>query len=221
MAQNKIYEVAKGKNPGVYASWDECKEQVNGYPGAIYRSFSGVDAFEEAEQYLEDFDTQEDSRKDIVGDAQLSIAELEAKYSTPKVAISFVDGSFYEPLNRYSFGGLLIHNGITEEFSDSGNDEDLVSMRNVAGEILGATKAMELAIENNIEELNIFYDYEGIEKWCTGAWKTNKEGTRCYKEYYDSIKDKLKVNFVKVKGHTGVELNERVDKLAKAALGLI
>ena len=221
MAKNKIYAVAKGKNPGVYDNWEECKEQVNGFPGAIYRSFSGDDAFFEAEEYLSDFDFQEDSRKDIIEDAQLSIAELENKYSTSKIAISFVDGSFYEPSNRYSFGGLLIYNGTTEEFSDSGNDENLVSMRNVAGEILGATRAMELALEKNIEELNIFYDYEGIEKWCTGAWKTNKEGTKNYKKYYDSIKDKLKVNFIKVKGHTGVELNERVDQLAKAALDLI
>lgn len=229
MAQNKIYAVAEGRKPGIYATWEDdkttgvegCKSQVTGYPGAIYRGFVGDDAFDEADAYLEDYELQKNAKKDIVNDAQLSIKELEAKYNTPKVAISFVDGSFYEPSNMYSFGGLLIYNGQTEEFSEADNNESLVSMRNVAGEILGATKAMELALKNNIEVLNIFYDYEGIEKWCTGAWTANKDGTKEYRDYYNSIKNKLKVNFVKVKGHTGVELNERVDKLAKAALGLI
>ena len=27
----KFYAVKEGKKPGIYMSWDECKEQVNGY----------------------------------------------------------------------------------------------------------------------------------------------------------------------------------------------
>ena len=51
------------------------------------------------------------------------------------------------------------------------------SMRNVAGEIEGAKLAMQFCIDNHIEEIDIYYDYEGVEKWCTGVWKTNKSGT--------------------------------------------
>jgi ribonuclease HI len=217
MAKEKVYAVAKGRKPGVYFTWAECKEQIDKFPGAIYRSF---DSFDEADQYLDDNDQRIDACKDIVGDSQLSISELCSKYNTKEKAICFVDGSFYEPSNMYSYGGILIYDGKILEFYDSGNNDEMISMRNVAGEILGAKRAMELCVENNIKELNIFYDYEGIEKWCTGAWKTNKVGTMAYKEYYESIKHDLTVNFVKVKGHTGVELNELVDKLAKRALGL-
>ena len=60
----------------------------------------------------------------------------------------------------------------------------------------------------------------GIEKWAVGEWKTNKEGTKEYKEYYDSIKDKLKVVFVKIKAHAGNKYNEEADRLAKKALGI-
>jgi ribonuclease HI len=35
----KFYSVFKGFKPGVYTTWDEAKEQVNGYPGAVYKSF--------------------------------------------------------------------------------------------------------------------------------------------------------------------------------------
>ena len=34
------------------------------------------------------------------------------------------------------------------------------------------------------------------------------------------LKDKLVINFIKVKGHSGVEGNEEADKLAKLAVGI-
>ena len=36
----KYYVVAKGRKPGVYLTWKECKEQVDGFGGAIFKSFS-------------------------------------------------------------------------------------------------------------------------------------------------------------------------------------
>lgn len=47
----KYYAVKKGLVPGVYATWDECKDNVIGYAGAVYKSFSSV---EEAEAFLND-----------------------------------------------------------------------------------------------------------------------------------------------------------------------
>ena len=47
MAKQKFYVVWKGVTPGVYASWTECRLQIQGYKGAIYKSF---DTEEEAAQ---------------------------------------------------------------------------------------------------------------------------------------------------------------------------
>lgn len=47
MAKKKFYVVWKGVNPGVYTSWTDCQLQIQGYKGAIYKSF---DTEEEAAQ---------------------------------------------------------------------------------------------------------------------------------------------------------------------------
>ena len=35
----KYYVVWEGHKSGVYNSWEECKEQINNYKGAKYKSF--------------------------------------------------------------------------------------------------------------------------------------------------------------------------------------
>ena len=49
MAKKKFYAVKQGRKTGMFLTWDDCKKQVMGYPGAIYKSF-GTEA--EAKEYL-------------------------------------------------------------------------------------------------------------------------------------------------------------------------
>jgi ribonuclease HI len=39
MAKSKFYVVWQGLEPGIYLSWEECRQQVNGVKGARYKSF--------------------------------------------------------------------------------------------------------------------------------------------------------------------------------------
>ncbi len=43
MAHRKFYVVWAGHSPGIYDSWEECKAQVENFPGARYKSFSSQD----------------------------------------------------------------------------------------------------------------------------------------------------------------------------------
>ena len=47
MGKNKFYVVWNGISPGIYTSWTDCKLQINGFEGAVYKSF---DTREEAEK---------------------------------------------------------------------------------------------------------------------------------------------------------------------------
>mmetsp|Transcript_2732 Transcript_2732/g.3890 ORF Transcript_2732/g.3890 Transcript_2732/m.3890 type:complete len:297 (-) Transcript_2732:158-1048(-) len=43
MPKSKWYAVAKGRAPGIYQTWDECKAQTAGFSGAIFKSFKTRD----------------------------------------------------------------------------------------------------------------------------------------------------------------------------------
>ncbi len=135
-------------------------------------------------------------------------------------AIAYTDGSYSESDGRYAYGVVLFIGDQKLTFSKAFESSTLSQMRNVAGEIAGAEFVMEYCVTHGIPALEIRYDYEGVEKWCTGEWKTKKEGTKAYKSYYDSVKNKLKVTFTKVKGHSGDKYNDEADQLAKDALGI-
>lgn len=49
----KYYAVRKGKETGIFTSWEECEEKVKGYSGAEYKKFSRKDLAEEYVNYEE------------------------------------------------------------------------------------------------------------------------------------------------------------------------
>ena len=204
MSKKFYYAVRVGNQPGIYNTWDECKAQVDGFPKAKYKKFKTL---EEAEVFIDGGEI-----KSKIMDSDEDIKNLK-----DTEAIAYVDGSFSLEEFMYSYGVVFITNKTKEDYYARGNDKVLAEMRNVSGELKGAMVAMEIAIEKNIEKLYLHYDYMGIEEWAMGTWKTNKDGTKKYKEYYDSIKDKLKVIFIKVPAHEGIKYNEEADRLAKKA----
>lgn len=197
------YAVKNGRKTGIYNTWEECEAQVKGYSNSVYKKFS---TYEEALKFIDEGNEFKCEK------SPMNLKENEM--------IAYVDGSFDAESKYYSYGVVIFTKDGKEVVSDKENVEDMVDMRNVAGEIRGAMIAMEKALEYGKDTIYIYYDYMGIEKWATGEWKTNKYGTRMYKMYYDQIKTKLDVVFIKVKSHTGDEYNEEADKLAKRALGI-
>lgn len=194
----KYYAVRKGKNPGIYKTWAECKEQVGGFSGAEFKGFASL---EEA--------------KNFINGGSSAPEQCESD------AVAYVDGSFSGEQNMFSYGAVLFYNGETLTFKKSFSDSELVGMRNVAGEIKGSEFIMNYCIEHKIPSVDIYYDYEGIEKWCTGVWQASKPGTKKYRDFYLSLGDRLRVNFIKVKGHSGNEYNDMADRLAKSALNIL
>lgn len=178
--------------------------QVDGFSGAAYKGFP---TRKEAEAFL-----------GVMNEEEIT---LEISKNAPVAeAIAYVDGSYDDTIKAFAYGVVMFFDEIEEHFSAKMVNPELIEMRNVAGEIKAAEKAMQFCVDHNIKSIDIYHDYEGIAKWCTGEWKANKVGTKAYKAFYDGIKPNLFVNFMKVKGHSGDKYNELADQLAKSALGL-
>lgn len=193
----KFYAVRKGKKTGIFSTWDECKEQVTGFKGAVYKSFKTLS---EAEAFLEK------NEKKIE-----NIEEVDGVYA-------YIDGSFDRINGIYGSGVVIVDGDKRHEYKHAGNREDYAQLHNVAGELEAAKFVMWYAVDKKIKEITLFYDYQGIEAWAVGDWKANLPYTQDYVKFYNKVKTAVKVNFVKVKAHTGIELNEAVDKLAKDAI---
>lgn len=194
----KYYAVKAGKKPGIYDTWEACKKQVHGFKGAQYKSFTSL---AEAEAFV--------NQKTVIPTSQNGL-------------IAYVDGSFNIKTKEYGYGCVCLEGQtVVKEMYGKGNDSEYVTMRNVSGEILGSEKAIRYAIDNGYEDVYIYYDYEGVEKWATGVWKTNKVGTKAYVEKINAFKKEINIHFIKVLAHSGDFYNERADYLAKKSVGIV
>lgn len=200
MAAKKIYVVKKGKATGVFYTWDECKASVEGYPGAEYKGFASM---EEAEGYL-GTGIKDASDKDL---------------PEPGYLLAYVDGSYEDSLKKYAFGCVfLLEDGRIYTQYGNGDNEQSLQHRNVTGEMLGAMYAVKFAMLNGFQGIELRYDYQGIEKWVTGEWRSKTELT---KKYADAMREwgrSIEIKFTKVAAHTNVRYNELADRMAKTGL---
>lgn len=201
------YAVKVGRNPGVYKTWDECNSQVNGFPKARYKKFSTL---EEAEAFAE-------LKKSATKEKKKSKS---SKVSDNERAIAYTDGSAIgNHVTECGSGAIIIWKDNVVKIC-SKLSGPIVTSKNVTGEIYAAMSAMSFAVQNNIKEIVIYHDYEGIEKWCTDEWTANKQVTRQYRDFFSFCSGKTNIKFKKVKAHSGDVYNEIADELAKKSIEL-
>jgi len=123
---------------------------------------------------------------------------------------AFVDGSYIH--DRVGYGAVILEQE-HEVARFNGRVEKHVELRQVIGELKASLVVVKWCEANSVDEITLFYDYKGIEKWATGEWKAKNEATQNYR---DLMQDSdVNVIWQKVKSHTGVRWNEVVDQLAK------
>lgn len=206
----KYYAVYRGKSgaPKIFTSWDECKKEVIGFKGAIYKSFPTE---QEAVNFIS-----------INSNGKLGFKDDAEATEDEKGLFIYVDGSFAVDKGNFSYGLVAVQDGkIIYEDKGEGFDKEAIALRNVSGEVLGAKMAVEFALKNNFKEVTIAYDYQGVESWALGTWKRNNRITSEYNEYMQNKMKEINVKFKKIKGHSGHKYNDLADKLAKEVLGII
>ncbi len=98
--KEKFYTVWKGKHPGVYDNWKDCKAAITGYKGAQYKSFL---SFAEAKKaFNSDYNSYKGKK---VGSKQLSEAELR-KIGLPNYHSIAVDAASSGNPGRMEYQGV-------------------------------------------------------------------------------------------------------------------
>jgi len=185
-------------------TWDECLKYVKGVKGAKYKSFESI---EEANAYL--------------NEGNRMLKKSDENY--PKDCLhAYVDGSYNSSDGRYSYGVVCVKDNVIEYIESNGEkDTSEKNIRQIAGELKGAVRAVEYGLKQNETKIVIFHDYEGIAHHATGAWDRKEESSM---EYYNRMQklmsSGIEVIFVKVDSHTGDLFNELVDEKCKECLGI-
>lgn len=185
-------------------TWDECLKYVKGVKGAKYKSFESID---DAKSYL--------------NEGNRMLKKSDENY--PKDCLhAYVDGSYNSSDGRYSYGVVCVNNDVVEYIeSNAENDTSERNIRQIAGELKGAVRAVEYALSQGQTKIVLFHDYEGIAHHATGAWERKEESSVGYYEKMQTLmKSGIEIIFVKVDSHTGDLFNELVDEKCKECLGI-
>lgn len=198
----KFYAVRKGfGGPAIYETWNECKEHVDGYSGAVYKSFP----------------TEDEARAFAFGDSG------QGKHpSIPVDVVAYTDGSFDigdDDAVKSGFAAILLK-GAPEKATwlccIYGPCKKNPAIRNIGGEIEAAEYAVRYAIEHGYKHIRIFHDYIGVGSWADGQWKAAKPDTIAYTDFIKRAREHIAISFTHIRGHSGHTYNELADSYAKA-----
>lgn len=234
---NKYYAVKVGKKPGIYKTWDECKEQVNKFPGAIYKSFKTLEEAEKFSGVKTSFNENKNNKlnnsakkADIKKEGDLKPIRSSAnvkyfeKYIEPETIkddfdfIAFVDGSYDRVSKTFGSGVAVLDlkNDTIEEFKVAGNDK--WDQWNIVGEIEASKFAIKLGYEKELNKICIYHDLKNIALWASGSWQAKNEYTQDYVRYVEKYSENMEITFIKVKGHSCNKYNDIADRLAREAI---
>ena len=188
----KTYAVRVGRKVGLFRSWPECQAQVSGFAGAEYKSFP----------------TESEAR------AWMERAAPGTGAPASDVAI-YTDGSYRG--GRYGWAFVVLKGGeLVAEQAGAGGGDLAAESHNIAGELHAVMQAVSYARREGLLPATIYHDLEGAAKWVNGAWQARNELTQSYVRFMQPYLNEL--TFVHVRGHSGVQWNERCDVLAKEAM---
>jgi len=197
----KVYGVRKGRETGVFETWDKCLKATKRYPGAEYRSFKDED---EAQSWV-DGNLEIELHRDIVAP------------STNDTVNVFAEGIFVD--GQALIGVILQFSDKTYEYSAICTDGDYLKSGAIYAKMSGMLAGVKLACDTDCKTVNVYTNYDGLLSWLSGVWVCKSTMTFLFKE---GVKRTIKksgkvVNIYKLNG-TKDTTYKLANKLAKGAL---
>lgn len=213
MAKKKWYAVAKGKTRKIFTQWfgpDGAKSAVDGFKGAVYKSFYD---YQDALDFMNNVSDTKKEKKSFSGD--------EPEINNDHVTV-FTDGGCINNPGPGGYGAVIIYDGEIKELS--GGKRHTTNNRM---EMLACIKAFEF-LKNEKRKIILHTDSAyivnavnkgWIYSWEKNNWVKSDKNNVLNSDLWKEIKyyyKKLNIEFRWVKGHAGIKYNERCDELANS-----
>jgi len=229
MSKQKVYAVARGHRPGIYAEWfggNGAEVQVKGFAGARYKGFTSR---AEAEAWIKEAASvpahagteKKTVRKSSAAKAKREHEGAAAQHAVPHEThiVIYSDGGCSRNPGPGGYGVVLLHGEIRKELSGG-----YARTTNNRMELIGCIKGLETLGQS--QRVDIYTDSQyvvnGIEKGWAKKWRANNwlrsgkepaENPDLWARLLD-LCGKHDVRFHWVRGHCGNTENERCDTLA-------
>ncbi len=152
--KKKYYVVWKGKETGVFNSWNVCKKQITGFEGAQYKAF--IDKTEAEKAFTKSYnDYKGKDTKKVV----LSAAE-KAKYGTPLLKSLSVDAACAGNPGKLEYRGVL-----TDSKKQVFIQGPFEKGTNNIGEFLALVHGIALLKSKKLNDLPIYSDSRIAMSW--------------------------------------------------------
>jgi ribonuclease HI len=226
--RKNFYAVRNGRTPGIYRSWEECKEQVEGYANAEFKGFA---TRQEAEDFMGGTVALKPKKFEIPrpleifgGPVKSSARAMETNNREGKVII-YTDGACTGNPGPGGYGVVLLRGDQRTELS-AGFRRTTNNRMEILGCIEGL-KALEtpsdVALYSDSQYVVNAMRQSWAVNWRKRGWNRIQNGVLVPAANADlwetmlELCERHRVDFRWVRGHDGNVENERCDELARAA----
>ncbi|NQV42824.1 MAG: ribonuclease HI [Candidatus Marinimicrobia bacterium] len=222
----KVYAVFQGHNPGLYSSWDEASQQVEGFKGAKYKSFPReIEAIEWLREcVLHGNEAVAPELIDLIKNHMDHNADgPESSLSDPNGAIIIHTDGGASPNPGVGGYGVVLQKGQRRKELSGGyklTTNNRMEMMAVIVALQTLKEASKVVLHTDSKYIVDSVTKRWVYGWKKRGWKKS-DGKRPENvdlwEVLIALLEKHRVDFRWVKGHAGNTENERCDALVAEA----
>ena len=235
-----FYAVARGRNVGIYNSWNNCKTEVTGFSGAIYKKFNtknealnfikinnvNVDVIKEKFK-------NDDEKEDSFSSSEEFAVNLKIDKENDSCIICFTDGSCPGNGNNPDKAAYSVIFPFHKEWNKTRLLSNSIQVTNNRAELMGVIKAIKICNKKSLKNIDLIIYTDSkltidiatnyMKTWKNNSWKrkTGPIANLDLVQKLDSLMSTRKISIFHVKAHSkGQDFwsiwNREADKLCFA-----